>query len=152
MRKLLGEIMENDYINVGMNEIRITDNENTVIGTNALATCVGVILYSEKHKRAIVGHIANEPELNFIKMIYMLEMNGFTDSKINYAVIGGYYYNHYELCSKLYNLFNKYKETFIPLEYNNDDILKDEGLPSVGFIFDASTGKFINSKNNIRHI
>lgn len=152
MRKLLGEIMENDYINVGMNEIKITDNENTVIGTNALATCVGVILYSEKHKRAIVGHIANEPELNFIKMIYMLEMNGFTDSKINYAVIGGYYYNHYELCSKLYNLFNKYKETFIPLEYNNDDILKDEGLPSVGFIFDASTGKFINSKNNIRHI
>ena len=82
----------------------------------------------------------------------MLEMNGFTDSKINYAVIGGYYYNHYELCSKLYNLFNKYKETFIPLEYNNDDILKDEGLPSVGFIFDASTGKFINSKNKIRHI
>lgn len=152
MRKLLGEIMENDYINVGMNEIKITDNENTVIGTNALATCVGVILYSEKHKRAIVGHIANEPELNFIKMIYMLEINGFTDSKINYAVIGGYYYNHYELCSKLYNLFNKYKETFIPLEYNNDDILKDEGLPSVGFIFDASTGKFINSKNNIRHI
>lgn len=152
MRKLSGEIMENDYINVGMNEIKITDNENTVIGTNALATCVGVILYSEKHKRAIVGHIANEPELNFIKMIYMLEMNGFTDSKINYAVIGGYYYNHYELCSKLYNLFNKYKETFIPLEYNNDDILKDEGLPSVGFIFDASTGKFINSKNNIRHI
>ena len=144
--------MENDYINVGMNEIKITDNENTVIGTNALATCVGVILYSEKHKRAIVGHIANEPELNFIKMIYMLEMNGFTDSKINYAVIGGYYYNHYELCYKLYNLFNKYKETFIPLEYNNDDILKDEGLPSVGFIFDASTGKFINSKNNIRHI
>ena len=144
--------MENDYINVGMNEIKITDNENTVIGTNALATCVGVILYSEKHKRAIVGHIANEPELNFIKMIYMLEMNGFTDSKINYAVIGGYYYNHYELCSKLYNLFNKYKETFIPLEYNNDDILKDEGLPSVGFIFDASTGKFINLKNNIRHI
>lgn len=152
MRKLSGEIMENDYINVGMNEIKITDNENTVIGTNALATCVGVILYSEKHKRAIVGHIANESELNFIKMIYMLEMNGFTDSKINYAVIGGYYYNHYELCSKLYNLFNKYKETFIPLEYNNDDILKDEGLPSVGFIFDASTGKFINSKNNIRHI
>lgn len=144
--------MENDYINVGMNEIKITDNENTVIGTNALATCVEVILYSEKHKRAIVGHIANEPELNFIKMIYMLEMNRFTDSKINYAVIGGYYYNHYELCSKLYNLFNKYKEMFIPLEYNNDDILKDEGLPSVGFIFDASTGKFINSKNNIRHI
>lgn len=144
--------MENDYINVGMNEIKITDNENTVIGTNALATCVGVILYSKKHKRAIVAHIANEPELNFIKMIYMLEMNGLIDSKINYAVIGGYYYNHYELCSKLYNLFNKYKETFIPLEYNNDDILKDEGLPSVGFIFDASTGKFINSKNNIRHI
>ncbi len=144
--------MENDYINVGMDEIKITDNENTVIGTNALATCVGVILYSEKHKRAIVGHIANEPELYFIKMLYMLEMNGLIDSKINYAVIGGYYYNHYELCSKLYNLFNKYKETFIPLEYNNDDILKDEGLPSVGFIFDASTGKFINSKNNIRHI
>ena len=67
MRKLLGEIMGNDYINVGMNEIKITDNENTVIGTNALATCVGVILYSEKHKRAIVGHIANEPELNFLK-------------------------------------------------------------------------------------
>ena len=144
--------MENDYIKVGMDEIKITDSNNKIIGTQALATCVGVLLYSENHKTAIVAHISDKPEKYFEKILYMLKENNLLDSKVKYAVIRGYYYNHYELYENLCSLFEDFKELFIPLNYKKSDIEKDEKLPALQFIFNAETGNFIKSKKNNRQL
>lgn len=144
--------MENNYISVGMNEIKITDSNNKMIGTQALATCVGVILYIEKYKTALVAHISDKPEQYFERILYILKENNLLDSKVKYAVIRGYYYNHYELYENLCSLFEEFKELFIPLNYKKSDIEKDEELPALQFIFNAETGNFVKSKKNNKHI
>ena len=144
--------MENNYINVCMNEIKITDSNNKIIGTYALATCVGVLLYSEEHKTALVAHVSDKPERNFAKILCMLEENNLLDSEIKYAVIQGYYYNNYKLYENLCALFEENNDLFIPLDYKKGDIEVEEDLPAHGFMFDAEVGEFVNSKNNRRSL
>ena len=36
------------FILVGMNDAKISTNDRPIIGTDALATCIGLLLYSEE--------------------------------------------------------------------------------------------------------
>lgn len=49
---------------VHMNEIGISTDEVSVIGTVGLATCMAFILYSKDCKKAIVGHVACDTLIN----------------------------------------------------------------------------------------
>ena len=54
------ENLTKKFILVKMRDMQISTDEKPIIGTQSLATCVGVLIYSEESKKAIVAHIANE--------------------------------------------------------------------------------------------
>ena len=51
------EQLKQKMIIVEMNDADISTEEKPIIGTYALATCLGVLLYSEETRKAIVAHI-----------------------------------------------------------------------------------------------
>ena len=132
-----------------MNDIQISTDEKPIIGTEALATCVGVLLYSPQHKKAIVGHCSSEVDYILASSIDLIDKNNIGDSFIKYKIISGYYYNHYETKRKLEEFYNSYPEVFIPFDENEisyNDVEKVEEITSCRFAFDASTGKFVTDK------
>lgn len=137
------------FINVDMDEVQISTDEKPIIGTEALATCVGVLLYSEKHKKAIVAHASSDIDYILSSSINLIDESGIGDSEIKYKVISGYYYNHYAIKTKLENFYKAYPEIFIPFDENkipNNSIETLEELNSRRFAFDSSTGMFVTDK------
>ena len=54
---------------VGMNSADISTFEKPIIGTQALATCFGVLLYDENQKIGIVAHFTHDIEATIIKIL-----------------------------------------------------------------------------------
>jgi len=136
---------------VTMDEVDISTDEKSIIGTQALSTCVGVLLYSEVKKRAIVAHFSAEWEPLVIPMLELIFENGLNDEdyKIKYKIIPGYYEEHYQVKSSLEKVCMSLYPTFIPFDENeipSNAIEKDGELPAYRFAFDASTGKFVTDK------
>lgn len=142
------ETKTNKCILVNIDEINISTTEKPIIGTTALATCVGVLLYSEKHKRAIVAHVADQLENIIIKSIKLIGKNKLDDDIIKYIIIPGYYYNHYEIKNKLEKFYSSIP-TFVAFdekEIPEDGIRTSKHLPMRDFAFDSSIGKFVTDK------
>ena len=55
------ELLTKKFILVDMDDAQISTEDRPIIGTQALATCIGVLLYSEEKKLAIVAHVSSEP-------------------------------------------------------------------------------------------
>lgn len=137
------------FINVRMNKIEISTEEQPIIGCCSLATCVGILLYSEKHKKAIVAHVADQPYDMFYETIKLILKNKFNDSDIKYKIIPGYYHNHYELKQELELLYKSMTDFFSPFNEENTDenIIKiDDEFTCHEFAFDASKGKFVTNQ------
>lgn len=60
---------------VRMNEANISTKEQPVIGTEALGPCVGVLIYSKKHKKALVFHTSTEWQPLVIESLIILADN-----------------------------------------------------------------------------
>ena len=129
---------------VKMNEANISDSEKTIIGTRALATCVGILLYNEKHKVAIVAHSSSEWENIIIQIEDLIKNNNLDSSTIKYKIISGSYYNHYNIFSILENYFKNKYPLFVPYEnIPNNAIIYEKEFDSNMFIFDADKGEFL---------
>lgn len=74
-----------------MDDTKISTKEKPIIGTQALATCIGVLLYDEENKVAIVAHISSEPIPIIDKIFNLIMKNKLYNNKLKYKIIAGYY-------------------------------------------------------------
>lgn len=149
------KINSNDIKWVNMNEVAISTPEKTIIGTLGLATCVGVLLYNENEKKAVVGHVSSNWEPMTKELVTVAIQNGLDTSEIKYLIIPGFYEEHYNVKKGLEMFFSELKPLMKPFSENeitNESILNDKELPSRYFAFDAATGKFVTNKINLEVI
>lgn len=136
---------------VNMNEVGITTKENPIIGTYALATCFGILLYDEENKEAIVAHISTDIVSVILKIFDLIKVN--KKRVFKYAIIPGYYSQKsdpYDIKNKLIKLFEDAQTDNIKFEQikniPKDAIKKDLTTPSFEFAFDSRTGKFVSDE------
>lgn len=145
------ELLTKKFIMVGMDEVAISTLEKPIIGTQALATCVAVLLYSEKNKRAIVAHVSNDLDNIFYQTLMLIDKNGLDNDVLKYKIIPGYYHNHYDIKSKLENMYATFSTMFVPFSEDEipDNAIQNninDGSSSCEFAFDSSTGKFVTDR------
>jgi len=99
------EKLTKKFIMVGMNDAKISTEENPIIGTEALATCIGVLLYSEEKKIAIVAHVSSQPMETIDKIFDIIVKNKLYSVNFKYKIIRGYYEEHYGVEDILKNIF-----------------------------------------------
>lgn len=132
---------------VHMDEIDISNETFPIIGTQALGPCVGILVYSEEHKRAIVAHIADNTLDYFPLLLDIIYAYNLTTSKLKYKVIEGYYENGYKIAEVLEQQFRSLPNLFIPFDALKDNAInKDDSTTSREFAFNASTGEFVTEK------
>lgn len=83
-------------INVNINDVECSNSENYIIGTSALATCVGFLAYDSKQKKAIVSHFSTNYELTLIETLNKMREENFITTE------------EYKMCIKIYNFFEEY--------------------------------------------
>lgn len=71
-----------------MGEIIESTKQKPIIGTTALDTCYGVVLYDRTNKRAIVGHLPPSNRSMLIEMLHRLDKD--KKQEIEYAIVSGY--------------------------------------------------------------
>lgn len=130
---------------VGMKGADISTLEKPIIGTRALATCVGVLLYNEDKKIAIVAHLSTEwreTMENVLELVATYELNS---APIKYKIIPGYYHNNYNVAEDIKKIFDSMIPIFIPFNQRelDNDIEIDEETTSKRFAFDSQSGKFV---------
>lgn len=132
---------------VHMNEIDISNDAFPIIGTHALGPCVGILVYSEEHKRAIVAHIPDNTIDYFSLLIDIISVYNLTTSKLKYIVIEGFYPNGYKIDETLEEQFRSLPNIFEPFENIPDNAInKDDLTTSREFAFNALTGEFVTEK------
>lgn len=140
------EIFTKKFTLVEMEDAKISTEEKPIIGTHALATCMGVLLYSEEKKVAIVAHVSCEPMKTIDKIFRLMIENKLLNTTIKYRIIPGYYkedhYNVKGILEKHFVDFMPFNEEEIP----SLAIQTDEETTSCQFAFDASTGEFVTDK------
>ena len=139
------EFMTKKMILVGMNEAKISTVDKPIIGTDALATCIGVLLYNEEKKIAIVAHVPSDPMEAIDNIFNVIIKNKLISTTFKYLIIPGYYEEHYNtkfVLEKHFSHFIPFDESMIP----SAAVKVDEETTSKEFAFDASTGKFVTDK------
>lgn len=132
MLKINNEL-KNKFINVQMNDIKISTNDKPIIGTYALGPCMSFILFSKENSRAIVGHIScsqlldnNNLEKLRLQILKIIIENELTNTSFDLTLIEGaqkslYYRAWYELDilqnqeKKTYSLFEILEKNLIQL-------------------------------------
>lgn len=139
-----------NIILVRTNEARITEEERSIIGTNSLATCTGILLYNKDTRLAIVAHlISSNPIPGLDKMFNILIKNKLLHTNFEYAVFTDYdssaakYYNTLDIINEHLNY-----QTFTPMPKEKliNATINDDVVGSKTFLFDAITGTFVTDK------
>ena len=139
------ELLTKKFILVDMNDAMISTEERTIIGTQALSTCIGLLLYNEEKKLAIVAHIVPDKVDAIDKIFAIIIKHKLWSTKFKYKIIPGYYPEHYNTSE----LIEKHLTDFIPFDEDKipaNAIRKDGKSESCEFAFDASTGTFVTDK------
>lgn len=81
--------LEKKSLIASMGEIVISTIDKPIIGTTALDTCYGIVLYDRKNKKGIVGHAAPSSKIYTLReMINLLDRD--KPLEIEYAIVPGY--------------------------------------------------------------
>lgn len=135
------------FIMVDMNDAMISTNDRYIIGTDALATCTGVLIYSENTKRAIVAHISSDYMKAIDKIFNLIIKNKLYNEKLKYAIIRGTDIEAHDYYGIINILLEHFKD-YIP--FNDNIVLNGVGLDektfSNQFAFDALNGEFVTNK------
>ena len=137
--------MNKNLIIAGINEAKISTLENPIIGTVGLATCVGILLYSEEHKKAIVAHVSNNCGECVNDTLKLIEESKLDSSPLKYVIIPGYYKNGYGIEKILDGMYRSCPKYFEPYEVNLENVVGVSGCTHQ-FAFDASSGHFVTDK------
>lgn len=148
------EELTKKFILVDMDDAQISTQDKPIIGTQALATCTGLLLYCEEQKIAIVAHVTSNVEKAINKTLNLLESNNLKFTKIEYRIIPGYYEN-LEITNeiirelKIGNIMKSLFNSFIPYKkskVDENDIKIDEKTFSKQFAFNCEIGEFVTDK------
>lgn len=137
------------FIMVGMEDAMISTSDKPIIGTCALATCTGVLIYSEEERRAIVAHVSSDYMKTINKIFRLITLNKLNRNSLKYKIIyggdGGEAARYHDVIKFLEMHFKHFPmEEFSELSLEgvrfNTDYSANE------FAFDASSGKFVTDK------
>lgn len=142
------EMLTKKFILVDMNDAEISTAEKPIIGTAYLATCLGVLLYSEDEKRAIVAHMSSNVMPTLDKIFKIIVENKWYRLPLKYKIIWGTdrepaeFYNVIDVLEKHFADYTPFTDEELP----ECGIRTNENTMSNEFAFDASTGKFVTDK------
>ena len=139
---------------VGMNNAGITTIDKPIIGTRSLSTCLGVLLYDEQDKIAIVAHTTSgDPNVAMQEVIKLIKENKLEFASFKYKVFDGYYQDAAEAYHSKETIINRYIKLnlFFASPFKEEEIpstalLKDPALPANEFYFDVQTGRFVTEE------
>src|SRR5574344_1157780 len=135
-----------------MNQIVISNKEQPIVGTWALATCHGILLYDVKNKIAYVGHAGSDYELILKEMLNLI--HPIKKTYFEYLIIPGNCpnlddegRNKKDVMEGILNKMMMPNYYFIPFEIDYHDIITvNKETKSHEFAFDAHTGKFVTDE------
>lgn len=107
-----------------MNDVDISTEDKTIIGTQALAPCIAFVLYQREHKRAIAGHLSSNcfltngsVDLMISRLESLIKENGLENLGFDLYLIEGAYRSQQKVyASDVSILRNPYKYEFTLLE------------------------------------
>ena len=142
------ELLYNKFKLIGMNEANISTIDKTIIGTTGLSTCVGILLYCEQTKQAIVAHSSSDWKSIILQIYQLISEHNLINSTFKYKIFQGYYKSQYNTEYYIDSVFKDDKH-FIP--FNNNDIPDNAILTNNeefhnSFAFDSESGKFVTDK------
>lgn len=143
--------MDKDYIYVDINDIKVSDDSVSVIGTSSLGPCFGVVLYDDVRNRAIVAHSRSDNHDLFLELAIFAENNGLFNDNIKYVIVPGFYEtrNYMESKQILEEQFEKSGvRPLLNCDYCVRSLKLNDSNASEGFnefLFDASSGKFVTN-------
>ncbi|MBQ2873181.1 MAG: hypothetical protein IJE89_04215 [Bacilli bacterium] len=149
------ERLTKKFILVNMDDAEISTDDKHIIGTHALATCTGLLLYCRERKVAIVAHIGTDIDKTINKILDLLENNNIKFTNIEYRVIQGYYGRDENFINtiiyklKFGNVYRMLSNHFTPYgstKRQRNDIEIDYNTLSKQFAFDALSGVFVTDK------
>ena len=136
------------FIMVNMDDAMISTDEKPIIGTEALATCTGVLIYCEELKKAIVAHISSDYNKTIDRIFKLIIDNKLYRFPLKYKIIlgadKGKAANYHGIIAYL----EKHFKEFPMIEYRDlyqNDIMTDKNF-SNQFAFDASKGIFVTDR------
>lgn len=140
------EILTKKFLLVDMDTAKISTPDKPIIGTQALATCYGVLIYNEERKVAIVAHISSKDLISVINDIYtILTKEKLYNKSLKYKIIDGTYPENIEVKKDIERHF-KNEKNFEEMNIPDTAIQTDERTQSNQFAFDTTTGTFITNK------
>lgn len=134
-----------------MNQVVVSTSDKPIIGTQALDTCFGILLYDRKNKFGICGHA--DPKNIFGIVVEMLkQIPSTTEGNVEYAIISGYRaieQNNFKGVEEIQDILRNYmsinpKIHFTPLKTPLNPSMP-KGLLCYDFAFDTISGKDITS-------
>lgn len=136
---------------VKMDKVEVSNDNEYIIGTSSLATCVGFLVYSESKHIGIVGHISDNLDKALEELEKLIVECELYNEKLKYIVVPGSYYNHYKIREYLSLYFKKHNNLFIPFNKVpknaiKRDIIKEYHVSSNEFAFDTMSGEFVTDK------
>lgn len=150
----------------GMDQVVVSTADKPIIGTQALDTCFGILLYDRKNQFGICGHA--DPKNIFNIVIEMLkQIPSTTEGDIEYTIISGYRaieQNNFKGIEEIQDILRNYvvinpKIKFTSLKASLNPKMPD-GLLCYDFAFDTKSGKDVTNivfknhteEQNRRHI
>lgn len=137
------------FIMVGMGDAMISTLDKPIIGTEALATCTGVLIYSKEEKRAIVAHVSSDYMKTIDKIFKLITINKLYRTPLKYKIIyggdGGDAARYQGVIDALEKHFKEFPmEEFSELSLNgvkfNSNYFANE------FAFNTLSGEFVTDK------
>lgn len=149
-----------------MDQVVVSTSDKPIIGTQALDTCFGILLYDRKNKFGICGHA--DPKNIFNIVIEMLKkIPSTTEGDIEYTIISGYRaieQKNFKGIQEIQDILRNYvvinpKIKFTSLKTSLNSKMPD-GLLCYDFAFDTKSGKDVTNivfknyteEQNRRHI
>ncbi len=130
-----------------IDEVVVSSDEEPIVGTCALATCVGILVYSEKYHTAIAAHVSTEIVQVVNKIIQIINDRNLASEPLRYQLIPGFYYNHYRLYETLEDIFKDMGDFMKLFDWTEKlPYEKDAELPAYQFAFDSRIGEFVSDK------
>lgn len=136
-----------------MNGYVVSSDDKPIVGTNALATCIGLLMYNPFNKKASVGHFSpTDDHSKVLKMISDMYLSIFDEEgfKVKYYIVPGFYEEHYRTLDFIFDTLSRERNVFELMDVEMDDAVvtlgEETGIPSIEFAFDTRNGTFV-SKN-----
>lgn len=126
--------------------------QNDLIGTQAIASCIGVILYDWFSKKAIVGHFNSnmydgfevEDAIRIYSKLHDEALKSNFSNNVSYLIIPGIVGNK-ERIKKVSQELEGFLKDYKKMEIDNDFVKINEATESLEFVFDANSGTFKTS-------